>query len=441
MTDIKFGVGCSTNWDPKVAGVEATVKALEQVNYKPKFLLVFCTIHYAKEKDGLQKLLTGCRSLVENDIPSIGGTVTGFICPEGCHTRGVVVVAGSGSNINVITKSRQNIRKNPKLCGESLGKDIAGKFIGNQGVIMEFMSGPIEPTVMTTEIGRKVSNRIPYRLLSVIRTILAEVATKYLNTGPAREEDILWGMSKYLKDYYFIGCATFDNMKCYEAYQFIDSTVLNGSISVIGLSFGDKVKLRLNRKIPLVATGKTVEVKTGWGEICIDKINGNPAVSEYIREMGWPEEYVQTHIEDISKKTWHYPLAFREDDWIYAFPAGLFFGEIIAMNRRVRRNTLELFLTSAKRTIDDFNELLISPENEEIKFMLVIAGMDILEILGSKINIMKDLLDEKLNNQGYLVLLGAGEYSKKPDEKAIMSNYSIVSLSITEGQLNRERGS
>lgn len=50
MSDIQFAIGMSKEWDPYGAGHEATYKAISQIKEQPKFLLIFCTIHYDKKR-------------------------------------------------------------------------------------------------------------------------------------------------------------------------------------------------------------------------------------------------------------------------------------------------------------------------------------------------------------------------------------------------------
>ena len=54
MSDIKFAVGMSKRWDSKEAGREAAINAIKGLGEEPRFMLIFCTIHYTKNKNGFQ---------------------------------------------------------------------------------------------------------------------------------------------------------------------------------------------------------------------------------------------------------------------------------------------------------------------------------------------------------------------------------------------------
>lgn len=430
---VKFGVGCSTNWDPKVAGVEATVKALEQVNYKPKFLLVFCTIHYAKEKDGLQKLLAGCRSLVENDIPSIGGTVTGFICPEGCHTRGTVVVAGSGEEIEAYMDYESNTRRNPSAVGKKVARRIKNQMIKSKNknkVIFSFMSGPIEPKILTSGVLRQFIQKIPHRVVCILRDLLVEIGVKYFNTGPAMEETVLESMKPYIEECYLVGCSTFDDMKALKNFQFFNEQVLNGSLVTLTLAINSDIIIE--DKIKLKSTGKKFRVKTGWGDFCINDIEDEPFMQRYITEMGWPREYLKTHVEELTKVTFYYPLGFREDDgWIKAFPIGVIFGETSQSNQRIKGDEVELFLTQSKEILSDYESFIKKMQEKNCVFTFVVEAMYVFGILGEKINLIKKIMDEQLEGKPYLIIYGAGEHFKEPKTRIRFDDYARVMMAIT----------
>ncbi|RLG18063.1 hypothetical protein DRN75_02575 [Nanoarchaeota archaeon] len=434
--NIKFGVGMSQKWDPKKAGVEATNKAIEQVGYKPKFLLIFSTIHYAKEKGGLKSLLKGCRRLIDDNVPSIGGTVTGFICPEGCFTHGVVVVAGSG-DIDVSADYGEKVIYNPTSIGRKIGKTISRKLKDSKKrnkLLIEFTTGPTEPTwIASPRIYNFIKyfyKKLPLRISWFLRDLIINTYIALSPSGPGMEEDVLYAMSEPLNKYYLIGCSTFDDMASLKHYQFLNSIALKDSTVALGLSLNNKIIL--DRKLSLISLGKKFKIKKGWKDFCIDLINNQPASTQYLREMGWPRVYMEAHIEQVTKKTFYYPLGFKDNDQIYTFPVGFFFGESIVSNRKIRKDEVELFLTSSKKTLEDVENYLKLITEKKTKFTLIIKGAPMIGVFGAHINVMKKIMDYYLNNSPYLMLFGSGEHSKKPNEKAIFNNFSTVMLSILE---------
>jgi hypothetical protein len=433
MSDIKFGVGSSTNWDPKVAGVEATVKALEQVNYKPKFLLIFCTIHYAKEKGGLQKLLAGCRSLVEDDIPSIGGTVTGFICPEGCHTRGVAVVAGSG-NFSLTVNCGKGASNNPITIGKKLGKALSEHDSGirKNKLVIEFSQGPTEPKgyshIINLKIFEYIYKNLPKNFAWYLRDMFTRVYLKLIRGGPGNEEEILHAMAEYLPEHYLIGCSMFDDMKILHNYQFYNEVLLDRSTVALMIALDEHVQLE--RRLPIIPTNKKFRIKRGWNDFSIDLIDGHPAVTRYFEEMGWPKEYIKPHIRQLVRETFYYPFGFREGEQIYPFPAGFFFYESIMQNRKIKKDEIELFLTSGKKTLEGVEECLQTVQDRKNIFTFTVFGFQILNMLGEKINRIKEIMDNSLNKSPYLMLFDSGEHSKKPHERVMFTDYGIVMMSI-----------
>lgn len=435
MLDIKFGVGCSKNWDPKVAGVEATTKALEQIGgEKPKFLLIFSTIHYAKEKDGLKKLLHSCRSLVDKDVPSIGGTVTGFICSEGCHTMGVVVVAGTG-DVDVFSSHFNNVMQTPKTVGKYITKisnSESKKSEKKNKLLIEFITGPTEPTLIAKPIMYN-SIRFLYRILPkkvswFIRNLLLDIYILLSPSGPGREEEVLEILSE-LDDFFIIGCSTFDDLKAIRNYQFHNNKVLNNSAVSLGIALDNDIKLKNLSTIS--PTGKKFKIKRGWKNFMVDLINDKPATTQYLKEMGWPSEYVKEHISQVTRKTVYYGLGFREGNQIHEFAAGFFFGESIVTNRKIKQDEIELLLTSARTIVDNFKNLLNEIcEDNNLIFTLTVIGMQMIGILGSNIEILKRQLDERLKDSPYLVLIGVGQHSKMPHNESLFAQYSITTLSI-----------
>jgi hypothetical protein len=95
-TDFKASVEISRKWDGEEVAIEIVDKIKNKMS-KPKFILLFTTIHYEKE---FKKLLSGIKDAFP-DSPLIGGTVAGFMTQEGCYTRGVTALAVDYPNMNV----------------------------------------------------------------------------------------------------------------------------------------------------------------------------------------------------------------------------------------------------------------------------------------------------------------------------------------------------
>ena len=72
MSELKAGVGLSRKWDAREAGREVAETALEKLDgEKPKFFLLFSTIHY-ENYGGFQELLNGVWEVLPDGTPLIG---------------------------------------------------------------------------------------------------------------------------------------------------------------------------------------------------------------------------------------------------------------------------------------------------------------------------------------------------------------------------------
>jgi hypothetical protein len=340
-------------------------------------------------------------------------------------------VVGSGDDIDVVGVHEKDIRMNPQITGKKIANSIKKQLEHSQKtnkLLIEFMPGPIEPKILTSDFVKSISKKLPSGLVIKIRDFLITFATRYLNAGAGMEEDILHVMGEILDDYYIFGCSNFDDIKSLQNYQFYYTESLKGF--VVALAIRTDNAIVVDKKLPLTPRGNRFKIERGWHNFCIDKIEGKPAAYEYVKRMGWPEDYIKIHVEQVFSKTFYHPLAFRDNEQIYPFPAGFFVKDTIPTNRKIRKDEVELFVTSARKTISNFGDFLKDLHNKSAKFTLIVEGMDIVGIFGGKINIMKKMLDEALGDSPYLVLFGSGEHSKKPNEKPIFCNYSMAMLSI-----------
>jgi hypothetical protein len=82
--DVSICVETSREWKGDKVVAELSGKIKTKVA-NPKFILLFSTIDY---KDEFKQILSGMKSIF-SDSAIVGGTLTGFMTPEGCYSRGV----------------------------------------------------------------------------------------------------------------------------------------------------------------------------------------------------------------------------------------------------------------------------------------------------------------------------------------------------------------
>jgi hypothetical protein len=110
--EFKAAVGLSRKWDAREAGREVAIDTLNRLGkgVKPDFFLLFATIHYEKH-GGFKEFLKGVWEILPEGTPLIGGTVAGFINPQGCYTRGATALAVNYPNMDVAIGIGHNTKR------------------------------------------------------------------------------------------------------------------------------------------------------------------------------------------------------------------------------------------------------------------------------------------------------------------------------------------
>ncbi|PNX48255.1 MAG: hypothetical protein BV459_02695, partial [Thermoplasmata archaeon M11B2D] len=157
MIEQKFeaAVGMSRKWDAREAGREVAETAIKKLSRPPDFFLLFSTIHYEKH-GGFQEFLNGVWDVLPKGTPLVGGTVAGFMNPEGCYTRGATAMAVSYPNMNVAVGFGKNTKRNPltaaRKCAKMLKEGLKESSYQNK-FIMTIISGGLGPQILG--MGRK----------------------------------------------------------------------------------------------------------------------------------------------------------------------------------------------------------------------------------------------------------------------------------------------
>jgi hypothetical protein len=431
---IRFGVGMSQDWDPYRAGIEATRKAVIQLGgTQPKFIIIFCTAYYARMKNGLSRMLKAPEDILPQNVHLIGGVTTAFICPEGCFSRGVAVIAGGGPGIDICSAFDGGIiRRNPKKAGHIVSTAIERSFRQSKKkhkVLIEVMPSPREPPQASSETTQSLIRILPQKAVILLRSAIFELAIQFLQYGQGRETEALEEISKTLDDCYIIGTSTFDDFRDIDHYQFYKNKVTEGGIAALGLSFDNE--MLFEHEPPKVRrSGKTMSIKRGWRNLCIDQVNGKPAVSEFLKILDWPKDYAEPHIRQIFHRNYYYPLGYEEDGRLITFPAGFFMGETINTNREIRTERVEIMYTSCDEIFKSLKGFLERIQNRKTVFTLLFDASEVPGFLGDKLYSMKNMIDDATKGSPYLIIFGAGEHSKKPGERALFNNFSRVDLSI-----------
>ena len=430
--DIKFGVGMSQDKDPTNAGREASEKAIEQLNGKPvKFMLIFSTSHY-DNKNSRNKLISTCREWIAEDTPSIGGTVTGFICPEGFAVRGVVVLAASG-NFDVSSGMFNKIRSKPDVAGKVVGKKISsGLSRSNKAnkIIFNFISGPKESEIWTTYLVKNLISKVPYPVFLKLRDVLCSLAANYMQQGVGFEDIILESMENEIQDYYMFGSGTFDDMKARKNSVFYNNNSFPSALASLGISLDNRVIRK--RYFPLIHSGKEFRIKRGWKNYWIDEINGKPAVMGYSELLGYPRYFMGEHTERFTYTLFQLPFGYEFNGYEYAFPTGFFMGKSILTNLQIKSDTVELLYTSTALFLKTMKDYFKSLDDGKDYFTFCSAVGVLVGSFGSKIRIIKEVLDEGTKGRPYLLIFNSADFFKTPETRTIVSDYALSFLSIED---------
>lgn len=416
-------------------GVDAVDDALNKISENlhsdpPKFISLFTTSHYsADDQQNMLRIIQetcGTKSI-------IGGTITGFVTANCITTKGIAILAFFGS-FEYADICVENGKKNPKKTAEIISSYLSFKKSKTNPINMLFtvMPGPVEPVIMTNNlvasVMSKMSAALPEKIFWIFRDFISVIAFDIFNYGNGNEDLITDALSKRFVDYFFFGFSAFDSIKAIDNRQFYHGKVVRNSIVCASLSFDNEIIIE--RSLPLIRTNKRIKIKRGWRDYYISQINSNKAVEEYLKVMGWPQSYISQRVEQIFNKTFFHPFRATTLEVDYAFPAGLFVGSSIAVNRKILTDELELNVTSATAILKKIDENIEKINEDKQAFTIFNMGMNVIGIMGRKIEIIQQKC--RFLNDKYIIIFGAGEQTKKINERAVFDNFSITMLSFCE---------
>ncbi len=395
MSELKAGVGLSRKWDAREAGREVAETALEKLDgEKPKFFLLFSTIHY-ENYGGFQELLNGVWEVLPDGTPLIGGTVAGFMNNYGCFTRGVTGLAIHYPDMVVSTGIGRNTKRNPqKAVKECIDMLKSQKSLENVEFYIEIVSGPIIPSfpgvgrqtvIKTKTMGRVMEKALPTLWKS--------------NMGTDRADEILEHISTQI-DKPLIGVVSMDDGKLMKNYQFFGKEVMKNTLLLAGVS--TQLKPEFLSTSALVPRGIKVNVSTKKDRRTVTRINGKEATQELYRLLGWDEKSVR-EVEKFYTQAFYYPFGSLKEGKIHAYMLGLILGSHVYFANRLESNELELYSLTADRILSEIQKIF----SKEAKLVYGVMCETYIETLGNRIYEIKNMVDE--THSDYLILFGGGE--------------------------------
>jgi len=421
---LEAAVGMSRKWDAREAGKEVARSAIEKLSKPPDFFLLFSTIHY-KKHGGFQEFLNGIWDVLPKSTPLIGGTIPGFITPEGCFTRGTSALAVSYNDMDVALGFGLNTKRNPiksaENCSEMIKDKLKNSNFSNKYLI-EIVSGGKIPQF--AGIGRR--KVIKSGMTSKMATRLSNFSLNVLQYGVGREEEILDELVDRLPDYTIIGGSSIDDNSMIDNYQFYGNQIYTNSLVALGVS--TKQKINLNTTYGLKPTDKKIKItKKGEDGRVIQEINNKPALEGFLKTLNWPYDFID---ERLYRKTFFTPLGYWKDDILFPNVIGLFLGKNIHCGFKIESDELILLSASGKSLIQAVDDNLEEHKNDP-HFGFIISCSARLETLGDNIFSVKEKLLDFFGNTPFLLVYAGGEdaYSIKKGKRHVNESFNVLTLS------------
>ena len=429
MKDFQAGVGLSRDWDPKKAGEEVAVTTLEKLDKNPKFFLLFSTIHYAKEKNGMQKFVEAAYDQLPKGTPMIGGTVCGFMNPYGCYARGATGLAVYSKDMDVAVGIGHNTKRNPKKaaieCAEMIKKGLKYSRFPNK-LVLPFISGPIMPKFPIIGSKNMVSSSIFGELLTQLLRI-----SYLMETGVSREEEILGELDNIVKDAYLIGGALMDDARYFSNYQFCDNKQITNSLVV--LSIATNIKFHLESSHGLHPTGLRFKItKCKYGGKVLSKLDDIPATDRFFDSLGWPlaENKGVSEIEELHRRLYYYPLGFKKDNEYYPLSIGAILGKNMLVGYSIETSDIEVLTASGADLLNAVDSILDKVISDNLLACFLVSCAIRLNTLGEKIYTIHKKLVNVFGETPFLLIYVAGESTHKPNETMHHCNMTFNALTF-----------
>ncbi|MFH1424385.1 MAG: FIST N-terminal domain-containing protein [archaeon] len=400
----EVAIGQSRAWDPQKAGEEVVTSALEKMKHPPKIFLLFSTIHFDKERRGMQKFVRSAHNKLPRETQMIGGTIAGFINNYGSFTRGATGLAIYSDEMDIGVGVGRNTKRNPKKSAEKCAKEIKSLLRNSKyknKVLVDLIAGPVVPTF--PGVGQ---TRVLKGTLAKLAVPLLTLSMKVFQKGFGRENEVLKELAQQFQDFSIIGGATIDNNALQKNYQFYASKILENSVICLGIQSQIKAELVTGHGLTPAGIKFKVTKKALWNYV-ISEIDGKPATSRLIELLGWPEKLLD---ERLYRRTFYYPLISKDEQGNqYPNVIGAFLGNHIACGFPIESDDVEIRCTSGKRLISTVKIAMESSKTKKPKLGFGVSCAARLETLGMQIFKVYAVLKNHFGETPFLVVYMGGE--------------------------------
>jgi len=415
----KAAVGMSSKWDAKEAGREVAKNTLDRLGEKPSFLLLLSSIHY-KENGGFKEFLKGVWEILPEGTPLVGGTVTGFINPEGCYIRGATALAVSYPNMDVSIGYGTGTKRNPDKAAEECINMIRNGLERSEHknkFVFDFVSGS---TVLNIPGygNRKV---VDSEFIGKSVTKLFGLTQILLQKGLGREDEIFEEIAKKLPDCNMILGSSMDDYRGLFNYQFFNSKVLTNS--VVGLGIATDLDIDVNTNHGMRRTGIKMKItKLSKDGHIIQEINGKPAVPEIYRLLNWPKNFLKE--ETLFQKLLYYPLSLKKSGREVPAVMAIILGDYIVTPCKVEEGDVWILTVSGKSLLKAMKSNLEVFNEMRPEFGLFSVCITILETLGSNVCKLRENIIEYLEDKPFILFFSTGEGTYSPTKGFAYANMS-----------------
>lgn len=417
IAEFEAAVGMSRKWDAREAGREVARNTIRKLKTPPHFFLLFSTIHYEKH-GGFEEFLNGVWDVLPDGTPLIGSTVAGFIIPQGCYTHGAAAMAVSYPNMDVVIGVGKGTKRNPKIaarrCASMIQKKLKNSKYPNS-FILDLISGGLVPQI--PGIGRRQVLRGMFGKFAVY---LSNFSLTFFQKGVGREEEILNEFAKHFSDCYILHGSSMDTGKAISNYQFINRSI--GTNLIVAMGINTDLIMDINQAHNLKEIKQFHVNKLSKDGRIIHQINGKPAAKEFLNILGWPEEYFD---EKLFKRTFFYPLGFRENKSLIAEIVAIISGNSITVLHSIKNKDMAILSASGKNLIDAVKESLGSLDCKNSKLGIISTCDGRLEALGFQVFKVHEELKKHFNDVPFIAMYCGGEGIKKPNGKLMYGNVTF----------------
>ena len=420
---IEASIGFSRKWNAKDAGIEVAKTAIKKLKQPPSFIMVFSTMHY-RTHGGFQNFLNGVWEVIPEGTPLIGGTVAGFINNYGSFSRGATALAVSYPNIDMAiglgTQTKLSPKKAAKTCAYMIKKKLKNSKFKNK-LLINIISGPTVPfekiNVIKSKYLGSLAAHFGYKLFSAI------------GSGVGKEDDIIDELVTIMPDYNIIGGSTLDTGRMYHNYQFVDKEVLTNSIVALGCCTDSSVFIRSG--LGLHETEKTFNItKTISNGRIITKIDDKPAKEAFLNSIGIIENQFVELGPFYYRTSNYFPITFEEKPGYTSGVAG-FFGDYIALGYKARGEKVRILSITGEEIVKLIDDTFQNFDKDDHTFAFITCSFILPNTLGSKTNIIKNKLEEYVDNMPYLMVLTVNENAGTPKNPAFARVYSFNTMSLS----------